>query len=166
MKHLSRLSLWIVALLIGSGCDQIEALLGASATAEPTPVVSNVSRTGELVLTITGATEEYLPDGTPDAPEGSRWVVVNASIINSSRTSLEVLPASLSLLDEQGQRYAADAPDESLRPSLIGSMARAQESLRGLARFAVPLNVRVVSLEWCPDAACSERLVIDLPVSE
>jgi hypothetical protein len=128
--------------------------------------VSNVSRTGELVLAITSATDEYLPDGTPPAPEGRRWVVVNASIINSSRTSLEVLPGSLSLLDVEGQRYSADTPDESLRPSLIGSIARAQESLRGLARFAVPQDVQVVSLEWCPDAACSERLVIDLPVSE
>jgi len=166
MKYVSRLTILMLAVLLVSACDQLEGLLAEpAATVEPTPAVRNVSAAGELVLVITSATDEFLPDGTPPAPEGQRWVVVNASIINSGSTAVSVLAESLSLLDAEGQRYVADAPDETVSPALIGGIVPAQETLRGLARFAVPQDVAVIALEWCTDAACSERLLIELPVS-
>jgi|GEM_PF-5837984 len=163
MQKFVRLMLFGLCLLAASACEQISLDYGVVVTPEVTPEVSNISLSGEYFLTVSDIVDEYLPDTTPEVPEGFKWVLVTASVSNTTGPTITVAEDALSVVDDAGVRYLAETPDAATTPPLIGAVVPAGEGVRGLARFAIPEDTTPALLEWCLDAMCEQRLTISLP---
>lgn len=134
--------------------------------ATPTPSPSAVPPAAALY----GFQVSYTLDAEPDDPEagpqeGQRWIVVVAALQNNSGQPVTIARESLSLIDQEGGRYAPDAPDEATQPPLIGTRLEAGEDLLGLVRFTIPEEAQAVTLVWCPDgpAPCDQPLTAPIP---
>jgi hypothetical protein len=164
MQKFVRMMLLGLVLLIISACDSaVPAEVKETATPEVTPAVENVSLSGEYFLSLSGIADEYLPDNTPEVPAGKKWIVVTATINNTTGPTTTVADNSLYLVDDAGQRILAEKPDAAVMPPLVGAVIGSGEGVRGLARFAVPADFIPKKLVWCMDDACDQSLAIDTP---
>lgn len=119
-------------------------------TEEPVSILSD-----EYAISISNIVEEgSFPQGTPPAPQGQRWVIVLVALSNQTSAGVLVTPGSLFLIAEDGARYPAEAPDAATMPPAVGENVGADSSVYGLARFAVPQNLELLALEWCPGEDC------------
>ncbi|MDX1992186.1 MAG: hypothetical protein SF029_07345 [bacterium] len=110
-----------------------------------------------VVVSYTIEDEASFPAGTPDAPEGQRWIFVLAAINNVGGEPVEITAESLVLIDALGNRYTAE-DDDAIMPPLVGQTVEQDSSVYGLARFAVPPEAQAAILEWCPLEACEQPL--------
>lgn len=97
------------------------------------------------------------------APAGQRWLMLVATISNRSDHDQPVSRQQLRLVDNSGQRYLPETPDDSTVPPLVEITLKPDESVRGLVRYALPLNAQASALEWCLDATCTERIESLIP---
>lgn len=145
-------------------------------TPSATSVPPTVAATPTAAPTATPAGPEYgfqvsyTLDAEPDdpatgPPEGERWIVVVTAVQNQSAQAIVIERQSLALVDEEGERYLPDEPDEETQPPLVGARLEAGEDLLGLARFAVPEDSEPLVLEWCPGTSipCSQPLTAPIP---
>lgn len=157
---------------------EAEAIETEEATAEVTAAVTeeaavtpdvfdtgnpSTSADGEYFITVSYVLEEGSFSEVNAAPDGQRWVVVNASLGNTTSTDLAVNAERLTLIDTLGERYIAEPTFEDLSPSLTDTTIPAGESLLGFALFGINANAVPFELEWCVDAACEEILVARIP---
>lgn len=119
-------------------------------TEEPVSILSD-----EYAISISNIVEEgSFLQGTPPAPQGQRWVIMLVALSNQTGSDVLVTPGSLFLIAEDGARYPAEAPDAATMPPAVGENVGADSSVYGLARFAVPQNLEILALEWCPGEDC------------
>jgi hypothetical protein len=163
MQTFVRMVLLGILLMAASACDQMMSDLGVVVTPEVTPEISNVSVSGEYFLTISNVIDEYLPETTPAVPEGSKWILIIASVNNTTGPTITVEENALYLVDDKEERYLAEKPDAGTMPPLVGAVIPAGQGARGLVRFAIPQDSVPKQLEWCLDAECEQRLTIDVP---
>jgi len=111
-----------------------------------------------------------LDDVEPDdpaagPPEGERWIVVVTAIQNETNDPIVIERQSLALVDQQGNRYAADEPGEETQPPLVGARLEPGEDILGLVRFTIPEDTDAAMLEWCPggSAPCDQPLTAPIP---
>jgi hypothetical protein len=97
------------------------------------------------------------------APEGQRWLILVATIANRSDHAQPVTRQQLRLVDSAGQRYLPETPDDSTIPPLVEITLKPGENVRGLVRYALPINAQAAALEWCLDAACNQRIESLIP---
>lgn len=137
-----------------------------SATPEPDIFYSNnVSPDGHIILAARGYTDliEEMPADTPAAPNGTRWVYVEVTILHSGDYEITVEPGSLYVTDVAGNRYPVAAPDAATFAPIVGSTFEGETTVRGFARFAVATSAEVADLGWCLDEACEVDLSVPLP---
>jgi hypothetical protein len=165
MQNFVRWVLLGIIMLGATACDQLMPDFGAVVTPEATPEIRNVSLSGEYFLTITNVIDEYLPETTPDAPEGSKWILITASIHNTTGPTINVEEGALYIVDDKDERYVAETPDAATMPPLVGASIPTGQGVMGIARFALPQDSTPMRLEWCLDADCAQVIGIDLPQS-
>ena len=203
MRHLTRLVLFVLAILISTGCsappmptngtateptpspmiDETPAPATATATRSPTPPPPPPGETATAAPPATptptavsatalyGFQVSYTLEIAPDdptaegPPEGMRWIVVVAAIQNDSAEALAIERQSLTLIDQDGQRYTPDEPTEETQPPLVGARIGAGEDLLGLVRFTIPEDANPDALEWCSQGTdpCREPLIAPIP---
>lgn len=103
------------------------------------------------------------PDNGP--PEGQQWLVVVTAIQNGSDDAIVVGQPSLTLIDQQGERYVPDEASEETQPALVGARLEPGEDILGLVRFTVPDGIDPATLEWCPQGTspCDQPLSSPIP---
>jgi hypothetical protein len=164
MQKFVRMMLLGLVLLIISACDSaLPAEVKETATPEVTPAVENVSLSGEYFLNLSSVADEYLPQNTPPASAGKKWILVIATITSTTGPTITVAEDSLYLVDNEGQRIVAEKPDAAVVPPLGGAVVATGEGMRGLVRFAVPEDFIPKKFVWCMDAACEQELAADVP---
>lgn len=138
-----------------------------TATAAPpsTPTPTAVSATALYGFQVSYTLETTPDDPAEGPPEGMRWIVVVAAIQNDSAEPLAIERESLSLIDQQGERYTPDEPSEETQPPLAGARIGAGEDLLGLVRFTIPEDANPDALEWCTQGTdpCREPLTAPIP---
>ncbi len=147
--------------------------VAATAVLSPTPVETAEVLPPESIMTFVPPEIPYtltvsyaiadFPSDYPAPPSGSQWVVVVASILNSSDEAVDVAADSIELVDEAGNAYPTAEADEFTSPSLVGTTVPPGVSLQGVVRFAVPVNTVAGSLRWCLDAECARSVEGRIP---
>jgi hypothetical protein len=157
----------LVVLLVG--CGQSTPTSAPNEDPGETPAATLPSRTRDgayIIAAVSLAQGDNLPANTPDAPAGSRYVVVTASLMNQADAPAVVTVDNVALIDTDGRRYPPDHDDDSLPTVLVETTVEPETSAFGLFRFLVPSNAAIDRLEWCPHAAgevCTEAVQSPVP---
>jgi len=151
---------------------EVQATLsGAQPPAAETPEVfqpvQNIrfrTENGDLFVVASRTTEGADIPILPEPPEGQRWFVITATLGNRTGTPFTITHDSLTLIDQQQERYAPVENEDVLRPPLVDSvLGDPTTTLLGVVRFAIPADARPHLLEWCPDGDCSNPLQATIP---
>jgi len=104
-------------------------------------------------------------DPAAGPPAGDKWIVVVTAIQNNSNEPVTITQESLTLIDQSGERYSPDEPDEETQPPLVGARLEPGDNLLGLVRFTTPDDTEPATLEWCSrgPAPCSDPLTSPVP---
>jgi len=137
-------------------------------TAAPigTPTASPAPPMARYGFQVSYALDDVAPDDSDAGPpEGERWIVVVTAIQNENNESIVIERQSLALVDQQGNRYAADEPGDETQPPLVGARLEPGEDVLGLVRFTLPEDAEAATLEWCPgsSAPCGQPLTAPIP---
>lgn len=100
----------------------------------------------------TGVTNEELP-------AGHEWVMPLATLSNDAGEEIEVDSEELVLIDVDGNTYLPSTLLERVQPQLVGTALAAGDSVYGVALYAVPTDVELDLLTWCPTGDCEESLL-------
>ncbi|GEM_PF-4419698 len=104
-------------------------------------------------IVVHGADQNFVPaDLSLQPAEGQKWVLVLAGLNNFQSTPITVTLESLVLVDQAGNRYWPDPPDDQTQPALIGKVVSMNQRALGLVRFQVPAGTVGERVEWCPTA--------------
>ncbi len=155
-----------------SGFVTQEADPDGSATEEPavTPdifvpadSVRYQTEDGSLFVVVTTLGTEETMTELPDAPDGEKYVLLSTTLANFTGEPIMVESGSLTLIDQQFNRYAVLDPDDFLRSTLYGVEFDGR-TMQGAIRFLIPEDARPYLLEWCPYNDCEiETLQTFLP---
>src|SRR5690606_15553405 len=106
---------------------------------------------------------ETMPN-LPEAPEGEKFLVLSTTLANFTGEAIQVEAESLTLIDQQFNRYSPIQPDDFLRTPLFEVELDGTRTVLGSIRFALPTDAIPYLLEWCPYNDCeAETLQTFLP---
>lgn len=129
----------------------------------PADSVRYQTEDGNLFVVVTTLSTEETMIELPDAPDGEKYVLLSTTLANFTGESIMVESGSLTLIDQQFNRYPVLDPDDFLRTTLYGIEFEGNTVL-GAIRFAIPEDARPYLLEWCPYNDCEiETLQTFLP---
>ena len=117
-------------------------------------------------LAVTYTLDSDFPEEYPQPEAGEKWIVVVATLTNVSSAALVLEDQALTLVDEEGNRYAPEAPDEFTTPPLVGATIEANTSYLGLVRYSVPETAEPNELIWClqvEDDNCANAVTAVIP---
>ena len=130
---------------------------------------------GDIELLPVGTVTEYfvapsysitdpnlLPPELPEAPGGTKWIMVVASIGNQSDFDVVLQPQHVTVIDQYGERFQAEIPDSFTEPPLTNGELAPNTTLLGIARFAVPVESILQEIEWCPNGNCEVAVTAPL----
>lgn len=155
------------ATALGTATSSPPAPTGTTTAAPPgTPTLSPEPAMARYGFQVSYALDDVEPDDpAAGPPEGEKWIVVVTAVQNESNEPVVIERESLALVDQQGNRYAADEPGEETQPPLVGARLEPEEDILGLVRFTIPEDTDAATLEWCPGgtAPCSQPLTSPIP---
>lgn len=119
---------------------------------------------GTLFVVVTSVfTAETMPN-MPVAPDGEQFIMLTTNLANFTGEEIMVEASSLTLIDENLNRYAPIVPDDFLRSPVFGITLGGATTAIGSVRFAIPTDAIPYLLEWCPYNDCEvETLQTLLP---
>lgn len=131
------------------------AIPTAQTTLEVLPTLNFVTDDGHYSVIVRSLIQgASLPEGVPDAPDESRYVIVAGTLSNNGGPDVTITSGTLTLITADGTRIAADAPDDTTQPPMVGSTLADDDDVVGLARFLIPDEATPGRLEWCPAEEC------------
>lgn len=114
---------------------------------------------GNLFVLVTSVnTVDNMPT-LPEAPAGEKFVVLSTNLANFTGEPILVEASSLTLIDQQFNRYAPVEPEDFLRTPIYGVELNGTNTVLGAVRFAIPSDATPYLLEWCPYNDCDTELL-------
>lgn len=84
-------------------------------------------------------------------PDGHRYYVVTGTMFNMAGYPITITAESIVAIDQDGQIYTADVPDELIDEPLVGNTLDQSEAVFGSAGFTIPIEAKIETIYWCAD---------------
>ncbi|MGJ3239825.1 MAG: hypothetical protein ACFE0Q_14030 [Anaerolineae bacterium] len=129
----------------------------AAATSDvfvPAESVRYQNEDSTLFVVVTTLTTAEMNPNMPEPPVGEKFVMLSTNFANFTGEPLTIEADSLTLIDQQFNRYPPVQPEEYIRIPLYGTELPGEVTLQGAVRFALPEDATPYLLEWCPYNDC------------